>query len=122
MKPGAADILACPMCKGSLDLRDGGLACARCAAIYPIHDGIPQLFSAENRLTIHLSSLRIKRSDEAARTILDMARIDASASMSVGFYSKIFSRMFPIKPRYKQTAYAFRYKTPRWIFFSVRRP
>lgn len=47
------EILACPMCKGELELRveseadqeviGGGLVCHRCNETYPIEDGIPNL-------------------------------------------------------------------------------
>lgn len=37
------DILACPKCKGKLDLKpaEDGLACAKCAVVYPVKDDIP---------------------------------------------------------------------------------
>ena len=37
------DILACPKCKGELDLLDNevGLRCPACAVVYPIRDEIP---------------------------------------------------------------------------------
>lgn len=47
-------ILACPKCRSSLELLelpdnggDEGLACASCAAVYPIRDGIPVLLIEE---------------------------------------------------------------------------
>jgi len=37
------DILACPKCKGELELKPGedGLACAKCQIVYPVQDEIP---------------------------------------------------------------------------------
>lgn len=53
MKRALMDILACPVCKGPLELKvqteDGGevlsgsLHCGRCPEDYPIEDGIPNL-------------------------------------------------------------------------------
>ena len=53
MKRELMDILACPACKGSLELKaeaeEGGevitgtLHCPKCNADYPITDGIPSL-------------------------------------------------------------------------------
>jgi len=51
------DILACPVCKGSLQLEvteendseviKGSLNCAQCSHIYPIDDSIPNLLPPE---------------------------------------------------------------------------
>lgn len=37
------DILACPKCKGDIQLNDKaeGLTCANCRVVYPIRDDIP---------------------------------------------------------------------------------
>jgi len=53
------DILACPVCKGKLELsvaeenRDevvaGSLYCSRCAVKYPIEDTIPNLLPPDQR-------------------------------------------------------------------------
>ena len=53
MKKSLMEILACPMCKGSLELKvneerdneviKGSLACSRCNETYPIEDSIPNL-------------------------------------------------------------------------------
>lgn len=53
MKPELMDILACPMCKGSLTLTvekedkdeivEGSLHCDSCSETYPIEDTIPNL-------------------------------------------------------------------------------
>lgn len=44
-------ILACPKCRGSLDMlnqREGeGLSCRSCAVVYPITEGIPVLLIEE---------------------------------------------------------------------------
>ena len=53
MKPTLMDILACPVCKGSLkldvieekdgDIVTGSLSCQKCNHSYPITDSIPNL-------------------------------------------------------------------------------
>jgi len=53
------DILACPMCKGSLELTvdkedgddviEGSLRCAKCNEDYPISESIPNLLPPELR-------------------------------------------------------------------------
>ena len=53
MKPKLMDILACPVCKGSLklevveekdgDVITGSLFCSKCNHSYPIKDSIPNL-------------------------------------------------------------------------------
>ncbi|MBM4410767.1 MAG: Trm112 family protein [Chloroflexi bacterium] len=59
MRRDLMDILACPVCKGTLTLtvtREDGreilagtLRCAACPADYPINDGIPNLLPPEMR-------------------------------------------------------------------------
>jgi len=60
MKKELMDILACPMCKGDLELSiqeeaekgeivQGSLYCRKCDQIYPIEDGIPNLLPPELR-------------------------------------------------------------------------
>ncbi len=59
MRRDLMDILACPVCKGTLTLTvtredgaeilDGALRCAACAVDYPISDGIPNLLPPEMR-------------------------------------------------------------------------
>lgn len=43
------EILACPQCKGNLDLNQekDGLACPACKLMYPIRDGIPVMLIEE---------------------------------------------------------------------------
>ncbi|MDD5614030.1 MAG: Trm112 family protein [Candidatus Omnitrophica bacterium] len=42
------DILACPECKGDLELKgNSGLLCKKCSLIYPIKDGIPVMLKEE---------------------------------------------------------------------------
>jgi uncharacterized protein YbaR (Trm112 family) len=43
LKKELIDILACPICRGKLDLKpaEDGLACAPCAVVFPIKDEIP---------------------------------------------------------------------------------
>lgn len=53
------DILACPVCKGPLQLEvteedeeeviTGSLKCAKCAEVYPIKDAIPNLLPPDLR-------------------------------------------------------------------------
>ena len=57
MKKDLMDILACPVCKGDLELKaeeedekevtTGSLYCAKCNQLYPISDGIPNLLPPE---------------------------------------------------------------------------
>ncbi|MEE9198311.1 MAG: methytransferase partner Trm112 [Dehalococcoidia bacterium] len=59
MKKDLVDILACPVCKGELELTidkeeggeitTGSLFCARCSEKYPIVDAIPNLLPPELR-------------------------------------------------------------------------
>ena len=57
MKKDLMEILACPVCKGSLELKveeegerevvTGSLYCARCSYRYPIREAIPNLLPPE---------------------------------------------------------------------------
>ena len=59
MKKELMDILACPVCKGKLELNveeenekeivSGSLYCPRCAQYYPIVDTIPNLLPPDQR-------------------------------------------------------------------------
>ena len=59
MKRELMDILACPVCKGTLSLEatkeegdevvEGGLTCDSCGQTYPIEDTIPNLLPPELR-------------------------------------------------------------------------
>ena len=59
MKKDLMDILACPVCKGTLELTvgsedgddviTGSLACAQCNESYPIEESIPNLLPPELR-------------------------------------------------------------------------
>jgi len=60
MKKELLDILACPVCKGDLELSieeeddqgeivNGGLYCRKCDQRYPIEEGIPNLLPPELR-------------------------------------------------------------------------
>jgi uncharacterized protein YbaR (Trm112 family) len=42
------DILACPVCKKPVELRDDGLVCGSCRKAYPIRDGIPIMLIEES--------------------------------------------------------------------------
>ena len=41
------EILACPVCRESVDMKDGMLLCAGCSRQYPIRGGIPVLLPEE---------------------------------------------------------------------------
>ncbi|MBU1852888.1 MAG: Trm112 family protein [Candidatus Omnitrophica bacterium] len=41
------DILACPSCKGGVELKDDKIYCVVCKKIYPIRDGIPVMLIEE---------------------------------------------------------------------------
>lgn len=41
------NILACPACKMSVELKDDMLICAQCARRYPIKEGIPVMLIEE---------------------------------------------------------------------------
>jgi uncharacterized protein YbaR (Trm112 family) len=59
MKKELMEILACPVCKGELELTvdeendkevvKGSLLCRRCSAGYPIEDAIPNLLPPDQR-------------------------------------------------------------------------
>ena len=59
MKKDLMEILACPMCKGELELTieeedekevvTGSLSCAKCSETYPIKDAIPNLLPPDLR-------------------------------------------------------------------------
>ena len=59
MKKDLMDILACPVCKGGLELRvdeeqgdevvKGSLFCGKCDETYPIEDSIPNLLPPQLR-------------------------------------------------------------------------
>ena len=59
MKKDLMDILACPVCKGELELKSekedgeevlvGSLLCAKCSETYPIVDSIPNFLPPELR-------------------------------------------------------------------------
>lgn len=40
-------ILACPACKGDVNLADGRIVCAKCGRKYPVKDGIPVMLVDE---------------------------------------------------------------------------
>ena len=66
MKRDLMDILACPVCKGALELRvdteedgeiaAGSLQCAACGETYPIADGIPNLLPPDLRDAVSADS------------------------------------------------------------------
>ncbi len=41
------DILACPACKGDVELKGDKIVCTKCGLKYPIKDGIPVMLIDE---------------------------------------------------------------------------
>ena len=41
------NILACPACRGKVELKENRLHCKKCARIYPVRDGIPVMLVEE---------------------------------------------------------------------------
>jgi len=41
------DILACPICKGAVELKNEKIVCAKCKKAYPIKDDIPIMLIEE---------------------------------------------------------------------------
>jgi hypothetical protein len=41
------EILACPACKGGVELKDEKIVCKKCGKIYPVRDGIPVMLIDE---------------------------------------------------------------------------
>jgi len=41
------DILACPACKGDVELKDKKIVCKKCSKKYPIRDGVPVMLIDE---------------------------------------------------------------------------
>ena len=41
------DILACPSCKGDVELKENKIVCKKCKKKYPIKDGIPVMLIDE---------------------------------------------------------------------------
>jgi uncharacterized protein YbaR (Trm112 family) len=41
------EILACPSCKGDVELGDNKIVCKKCGKKYPIKDGIPVMLIEE---------------------------------------------------------------------------
>ncbi len=45
------EILACPVCKEGVDLRQDRLVCRKCGRAYPIRDGIPVMLIDEAEIS-----------------------------------------------------------------------
>jgi len=41
------DILACPACKGDVELKNNKICCKKCSKKYPVHNGIPVMLIDE---------------------------------------------------------------------------
>lgn len=50
VSPDLLEVLACPLGKADLELRDGGLVCTRCGPVFKIEDGIPIMLIDEAEL------------------------------------------------------------------------
>jgi len=42
------EILACPACKGDIQLEEEGITCKNCSRKYPVKDGIPIMLIEES--------------------------------------------------------------------------
>lgn len=49
LDPELIEILACPMCKGDVELRKNEIVCKECDRHYPIENGIPNMLPDELR-------------------------------------------------------------------------
>jgi len=49
ISPELLEILACPVCKGKVELREKELMCVKCGRRYPIVEGIPRMLPDELR-------------------------------------------------------------------------
>lgn len=47
ISPELLEILACPVCKKEVELKDEELVCVSCGRRYPVVDGIPYLLPPE---------------------------------------------------------------------------
>ena len=43
------EILACPLCKHDLELRDKELVCCKCQKFFPVENGIPVLLPEKSQ-------------------------------------------------------------------------
>ncbi len=42
------DVLACPVCKGGIELHKERIICRACKKAYPVREGIPVMMEAES--------------------------------------------------------------------------
>ncbi len=70
------ELLACPACRGALELAGQCLRCGACAAAYPVADGVPLLMTAEDQARCQA---RLGDREGAAM----VARYDQRASASI---------------------------------------
>ncbi len=49
LSPDLVALLACPKCKGALQERPDGFACAACQLLFPIEEGIPNFLLSDAR-------------------------------------------------------------------------
>jgi len=44
---GLLSILACPACKGDVELKNDKISCKKCGKMYPVREGIPVMLIEE---------------------------------------------------------------------------
>lgn len=47
ISPKLLEILACPKCKGKVELHNNGIVCRTCRLVYEVRDGIPVMLIDE---------------------------------------------------------------------------
>jgi uncharacterized protein YbaR (Trm112 family) len=47
LSPLLEKILACPRCRGAVEVRKDQVRCTPCKLVYPVRDGIPVMLEAE---------------------------------------------------------------------------
>jgi ubiquinone/menaquinone biosynthesis C-methylase UbiE/uncharacterized protein YbaR (Trm112 family) len=123
MNSKAAELIACPVCKGDLKQQDGSLTCEHCSVDYPVTDSIPQLFPPSDNLTIDPAKLRIKTREEASNTLEEMALSDHGfISSPRHFYALYLLLLVTLLFRLESGIFmVVALLLADWIFFRVRR-
>jgi ubiquinone/menaquinone biosynthesis C-methylase UbiE/uncharacterized protein YbaR (Trm112 family) len=76
-RPDVSRIMACPVCKGPLNVAPGALQCPRCRVSYPVIDGIPRLLAPAAPPALDPNLIHVKTREEAVRTLAARARIES---------------------------------------------